>query len=104
MLDANSYSNGKYTVYYSLKSNPGQKTTEIPVNIEQKGHSFSVMFGEQKFYGGAEYGPLATYLSTRMEDYPPGSQIIEENFTNYWGSELSLAEVIANEKAYNSSI
>ena len=104
VLDANSYSNGNYTVYYSLKENPGRQVAQIPVTIETKGHSFSTLFAGSKFYGGSEYGTLATTLETKMDEYPEGSLINSESFTHWWSDDLSLEEVIAQETAYNSGI
>ena len=97
VLDANSYQDGKFTVHYSLKANPGAQTTQISVKIENKGYSFSTEFAGSKFYGERQYDSLAVALTTKSDEYPEGSEINSESFTRFYSDGLTLEEVIAQE-------
>lgn len=97
VLDANSYVDGKYTIHYSLKSDPRPQTIDVPITIETKGYSFSTEFAGSKFYGERGSDSLAQSLSTKFDEYPEGSEINSESFRKYYSDELTLEEVIANE-------
>ena len=101
VLDTNSYSNGKFTVHYSLKSAPGAQTVEVPVTITEKGYSHDIKFMERNFHCGS-YSGLGSSYGTLQSDYEADSPINSESFTIWWGNELSLEEVIANETAWTN--
>ena len=104
VLDTSTYSNGNYTVYYSLKSEPGRKTATVPTTIDVKGHSFTATFANRTFHSGSESG-LGNSLGTFSTDYQEGEPINSESFTMWWSNDLSLEEVIAQEAAWtNGSI
>ena len=104
VLDTSTDSNGNYTVYYSLKSEPGRKTVSVPTTIDVKGHSFTATFANRTFHCGSESG-LGNSLNTFSTDYQEGEPINSESFTMWWSNDLSLEEVIAQEAAWtNGSI
>ena len=102
VLDTNSYSNGNYTVYYSLKSEPGRKTAQVATSIDLKGHSFTLQFANRTFHCGSESG-LGNSFNTFSSDYQEGEPISSESFTMWWSNDLSLEEVITQEAAWTNS-
>lgn len=103
VLDASSYNNGKYTVYYSLKENPGQQVMQVPAEVVEKGSTMAVTFDGRKFYGGT-FNELAKNLETKQEEYDAESPISSESFTHWWSNDLTLQEVITNEAAWTNLV
>lgn len=101
VLDTNSYENGNFKVYYSLKSNPGQQIALAPAAIDVKGHSFTVDFFGRKFHCGSGEG-LGTTLNTNYSDYEEGETINSESFTTWWSYDLSLEDTIAQESSWTN--
>ena len=104
VIDANTFANNSFTVYYKLKAEEEQHVAQIPVTIETKGYSFSVPFAGSKFYGEKQYNSLAVALNTKYDEYPEGSLINSESFTKYYSDEYTLQQVIDAESAYNNGI
>ena len=102
VLDTNSYSNGSFTVYYSLKDQPGRKTAQLPATIDKKGYSFTLAFNGRTFHCGSEVG-LGSNLETHSSDYQEGDPMYSESFTMWWSNDLSLEEIIAQETAWTNS-
>ena len=93
ILDMGSYSNGKLTVTYSLKSSPGKQTTTADVSVNEKGKSYIVTF-RNKAFNGTGIG-----CTTDQSTYGEDSQLIDESFSMFYSSDLTIDEIIAQETA-----
>lgn len=98
VLDANTFADGKFTVHYALKADHIPQTVQVPVTVETKGYSFSLPFANSKFYGNRGSEKLAVSLETKPDDYPAESEISWESFTNYYSNDLTLDEIIEQER------
>ena len=92
VLDMGSYSNGKLTVTYSLKSSPGRQTVQVPVNVVEMGRSYSITFNDKAFNG------TGIGCATDQASYPDSSKVLDESFSMFYSSDLSLNEIIDREK------
>jgi len=92
ILDMGSYSNGKLTVTYSLKESPGRQTVQVPVNVVERGRSYSITFNDKEFNG------TGIGCSTDQSTYPDSSKVLDESFSLFYSSDLSLNEIIDREK------
>lgn len=109
IIDAETYSNGKMTMYYSETSNPGMKTTQVPVAITNPGSGYKVTAFGRDFYGSisnsSEY-TCVTYLNTDSSKYSDEDPYVSESFSPYIGEARTLGEVIdkAREPQYASYV
>lgn len=92
ILDMGSYSNGNLTVTYSLKASPERKTTQVPVSVLEKGRSYSIAFNNRAFNG------TGVGCMTDQSTYEDTDPYIDESFTSWYSSELSLDQIIDEEK------
>ena len=98
ILDTDSYSNGKFTMYYSETANPGRKSTQVNTAIVTPGSSYSVEALGRTFTGGisdANDYQCVTYLNTDMSAYTDEDNYSYEQFAPYYGEATTLDELIA---------
>ena len=93
ILDCDSFNNNELTVYYSLKSEPGQKTAKVPFSVTTKGHAFKIVFNDKEFNG------TGIGCTTDQSTYGEDSQLIDESFSMFYSSDLTIDEIIAQETA-----
>jgi len=93
VLDMHSFDNGYAPLYYSLIDEPGQKMTNVSFVTNENGVSMkSTIFGKEFV---SSY--LGQGLSSKQEDYPEESDLIDESFSYFYGQDVTLAEVIERE-------
>lgn len=90
LLDMNNYHDGKLNIIYSLKSEPGQKTSEVNVSVKEIGSNVKFVFNDIEF---------ASNSSAFITEFNEESDIKSQSFTSIYSEYLSLAEVIALETA-----
>lgn len=93
ILDMDSYSNGNLTVTYSLKAEPGKKTTTAKVSVNEKGRSYIITFRDKAFNG------TGVGCSTDQSTYGEEDKLIDESFSTFYSADLSVDEIIALETA-----
>ena len=92
ILDMGSYSNGKLTVTYALKENHVRQTVQVPVAALEKGRSYSVTFNGKAFNG------TGIGCTTDQTTYQESDPLIDESFSYFYSSDLSLDQIIDEEK------
>ena len=93
ILDVGSFANNEFTVYYSLKENPGQQTAKAQFAVKEKGHSYTITFSG-KVYNGTGVG-----VTTDQFTYGEEDKMLDESFSSYYGSEATLDYIIEQETA-----
>jgi len=93
VIDYDSYSSGKYTLYYSEKSNPGKKSTQVPVTITAPG-SFKVTWNNRDFLASGTVEALPNALNADYASYTEEDVLTAEWFSNYYGQATTVNEVI----------
>ncbi len=98
IIDAESYSNGEFTMYYSETSNPGKKSQQVQTAIVTPGSSYSVDALGRKFVGSisdANEYTCVTYLSTDSSLYTEEDKYSYEQFSPYYGEATTIDALIA---------
>jgi len=93
VIDYDSYSNGKYTLYYSETATPGKKSIQVPVTITEPGCFKVTMLGKEYLANGSAQ-KLPTSLSVASTAYSEEDILNSEWFTNYIGEATTVDEVI----------
>ena len=98
IIDTESYSDGKMTMYYSETANPGKKSVQVPVEVTNPGHAYKVTVWGRDFSGSisnsSEY-TCVTFLSTDATQYTDDDPYNSETFGPYSGSAQTVDELIA---------
>ena len=103
ILDLDSYSNGEFTITYSLKANPGRQTAKVTASVVEIGKS--VKFDG---FGKTFYSTNTTYdasmlstgnFATKSEDYSEDDLYYNEYFAPYYGEATTLDQLIEQELA-----
>jgi len=99
ILDADSYSNGQYDLYYSLKSNPGLQTKKLNVSVLTKGESTKLEGLDKTYYNIGSPTALAYGgFATDWNDYTDADPYTHESFNTSYSSDLTLDEIIDLER------
>lgn len=94
VLDYNSYSNGKYTLYYSETAAPEKRTIQVPVTITGPGCFKVTMLGKE-FLASGSGQQLPSEMHVDYSSYSEEDVLNSEWFTNYVGEATTVDEVIA---------
>ena len=103
ILDLDSYSNGEFTITYSLKANPGRQTKIVTASIEEIGKSVKFEGFGKTFYS-TNTGTNASLLpqgnfATNSSDYSEEDLYYNEYFEPYYGEATTLDQVIEEQLA-----
>jgi len=99
VLDLNNISNGKANLYYSLLASPGRQVKALDISVNEKGKSVKVEGLGKVFYSeGTGYTLPIGGFATKWEEYAESDPLTNEWFSTYYGQDLSLEEVIEQER------
>lgn len=93
IIDYDSYSDGKFTLYYSENSNKGKKSVQVPVTITAPG-SFKVTWKNKDFLASGTVQALPASLNADYASYTEEDPLSAEWFYNYYGSATTVDEII----------
>ena len=97
IIDSESYSNGKVTMYYSETANPGKKSVELPVTITNPGSGYKVSAFGRDFFGSisnqSDY-KCVTYLNSDSSLYTDEDPYSYETFSPVLDDNATLEDVI----------
>ena len=95
ILDMKNYANGNATLYYSLKNNPGQQTTQISFSLKEKALSYkATIFGSEFVSEGMGIGFSTSYDGEKAITWESFSRA-----SNYYPENITLSELIEQERA-----
>ena len=99
ILDFDSYANGQIDMVYCLKGETERQTKKLSISVSEKGKTMQIEGLGRTFYSYS-YEPTKLSIGdfmTKSEDYDEADPYYSESFTQYYGTDHTLEEIITLE-------